>query len=257
MGEIFKRGGIVMARPRKISADVMLQIVDSFFESHGDPGKMKCSNLEEHACSLGFNIKAYDFRRSDAVRQRIEELRHSVWVNGGSEAVAYKSMDVDALINRNNTREMMKNSLLELDEAWRGIYERAAALSSKNVSLLSTLAAKDRKIESIAAEMDSLSTRLQPLEHNERVLSAENRYLRKALREYLYPAIANEILKEENVLEQTDTDVTPAAMAALADSNMPASFSGAIELDKQMVSRSERLLNLMANQIRGDNNGET
>ena len=245
-----------MARPKKTDTDTLIQIVDSFFESHGNPVKMKCSRLEEYACSLGFDIKAYDFRRSDAVRRRIEELRNSVWVNGGNDAIAYKSMDVDAFIFRNNTQEKLKNSLLELDETWRSIYEKAAALSSKNGALLSSLATKDRKLETVVAEKDSLAEKLHPLEHSVRTLSTENRYLRKALREYLYPAIANEILQEENVLEQTDTEVTQVAMAALVDSSMPSPFSSAVENDKQMVSRSDRLLGLMASQIRGDGNGE-
>ena len=246
-----------MARPKKTDTDTLLQIVDSFFESHGNPVKMKCSRLEEYACSLGFNIKAYDFRRSDAVRRRIEELRNNVWVNGENDAVAYKSMDIDALIIRNNTPEKLKNSLLELDETWRGIYEKAVTLSSKNEALLSSLAAKDRKIEIVIAEKDSLAERLQPLEHSERTLLTENRYLRKVLREYLYPAIANEILKEENVLEQADTEVTPIAMDMLVDSGMPSSFSSVVENDRQMISRSERLLRLMASQIRGDDNDKT
>jgi len=218
---------------------------------------MKCSRLEAYAHSLGFDIKAYDFRRSDEVRRRIEELRNTIWVSGGNDAVAYKSMDVDALIIRNNTPEKLKNSLLEMDETWRGVYEKAAALSSKNAALLSSLAAKERKIETVLAEKDSLAERLHPLEQSERALSTENRYLRKALREYLYPAIANEILKEENVLEQVDTKVTPVAMSAFADSSMPSSFSNAVAQDRQMVSRSERLLALMENQIRGDENGKT
>jgi hypothetical protein len=246
-----------VARPKKIDTDTLLQIVDSFFESHGDPVKMKCSRIEEYAGSLGYDIKAYDFRRSDAVRKRIEELRNSVWVSVGSDALAYKSVDVDALIVRNNTPEKLKNSLLELDETWRGIYEKAAALSSKNAALLSSLAAKDRKIEAVTIEKDSLVARLHPLEKSERTLFAENRYLRKALREYLYPAIANEILKEENVIEQSDTEVTPEAMAALADSSMPSSVSSAVVQDRTILSRSDRLLNLMAKQIRGDYNGET
>lgn len=191
------------------------------------------------------------------MRRRIEELRNTIWVSGGNDAVAYKSMDVDALIIRNNTPEKLKNSLLEMDETWRGVYEKAAALSSKNAALLSSLAAKERKIETVLAEKDSLAERLHPLEQSERALSTENRYLRKALREYLYPAIANEILKEENVLEQVDTKVTPVAMSAFADSSMPSSFSNAVAQDRQMVSRSERLLALMENQIRGDENGKT
>jgi len=241
-----------LARPKKIDEDTLLQIVDSFFESHGDSGKMKCSRLEEYARTLDFDVKAYDFRRSGAVRQRIDELRDSGQASGGHDAVAYKSMDVDAMIVRNNTPEKMKNCLLELDEAWRGVYERAALLGNKNAALLSSLATKDRKIESIAAEKDSLAERLQPLEQSERVLSAENRYLRKALREYLYPAVANEILKEENVMEQADTEVAPEVMGKLADSGMPSSFSGAVAQDRQMISRSERMLNMMASQIRGD-----
>jgi hypothetical protein len=112
------------------------------------------------------------------------------------------------------------------------------------------------KIETLTAEKDSLAARLQPIEHSERTLTAENRYLRKALRVYLYPAIANEILKEENVLEQADTDVTPAAMDALVDSDIPASFSASVASDRQMISRSDRLLSIMSNQIQGDNNGE-
>jgi len=232
----------------------MLQIVDSYYESHGNPGMLKCSYLEEYAASLGFIVKAYDFRRNTAVRRRIDELRALNGTNAETVALAYKSIDVDALLNRNNTRELMKNCLLELDETWRRIYERASNVSAQNASLLASTATKDKSVKALAMENDTLKTKIKSLESDSNALASQNRYLRKALKVYLYPAIANEILKDENVLEHVDTSVPPEAISILADSDVPASFSNAVSPDKQMVTREISLLERMSAQIGGNDN---
>jgi hypothetical protein len=228
----------------------MVRIVDSYFESNGDPGRLKCSNLEEYALSMGIDVRAYDFRRNADVRRRMEELRGSVGTSGLA-AIAYKNIDVDALLNRNYTREMLRNSIRELDETWRRTYERAADLSRKNTALMSALAAKEQAVEAIAAEKDSCEIQNKSLKRDLATLAVENRYLRKSLREYLYPAIANEILKQEHVLEQADTYVLPEAMAALADNGAPLSFSASVAQDKNAISREEAILKRMEDRING------
>lgn len=239
-----------MARPRKLSTDEMLHIVDSYFETNGDPGMLKCSFLEEYALSLGVNVKAYDFRRNESVRKRMEELRSIVGiVNAG--AIAYKGMDVDALLNRSNTRETLRNSLLELDETWRRVYERTAVLTRHNASLLADIFAKKQEAETLAAQNSELESANRALEKSSNALVLENRYLKKMLKQYLYPAIANEILKSENVLEQADTNVTETAMANLVDPFVPASFPNSIAADTTMLSREEALLKRMSDQIHG------
>ena len=120
----------------------MVKIVDSFFESNGNTGMLKCSHLEVYAASLGVNAKAYDFRRNESVRQRINELRNSVKIDG-HPTIVYKNLDIDAMLNRNRTKEMLRNSLVELDEYWRRIYEKAADLSEKNRSLLNDIFSKN------------------------------------------------------------------------------------------------------------------
>ena len=239
-----------MARPRKIGTDEMISIVESYFESNGDPGRLKCSNLEEYALSMGIEVKAYDFRRNIEVRRRMEELRD---LDGERSlaAIAYKSIDADAFLNRNYTREMLKNSILELDESWRRVYERAADLSRKNASLLSELAEKEQAAKTVSTEKDSCEEQIKSLKRDLTALSIENRYLRKSLREYLYPAIANEILKQEHVLEQADTEVLPEAMAALADKGAPLSFSASVAPDKGAISREEAILKHMEERIHG------
>jgi hypothetical protein len=239
-----------MARPRKLSTDEMLQIVDSYFENCGDPGRLKCSFLEVYAASLGIEAKAYDFRRNTAVRQRMEELRGFV-KSDGIGAIAYKTMDVDAILNRNHTREMMKNSLLELDETWRRIYEKASDLSRKNTALLSETSSLKETIGRISDEKESLEVQAKSADRKANALIVETRYLKKMISTYLYPAIANEILKDENVLEQIDTRASPEAMAALSESGAPVSFSNSVAGDMKMFSREESLLERIKQQIHG------
>ena len=85
-----------------------------------------------------------------------------------------------------------------------------------------------------------------------RALTVENRYLRKSLREHLYPAIANEILKQEHVLEQIDTAALPEAMAAFADNGTPLSFSASVAPDKGAISRQEAIFKRMEERMYGE-----
>lgn len=228
----------------------MLRIVDSYFETNGDPSMLKCSFLEEYALSLGVNVKAYDFRRNELVRKRMEELRE-ISRTGNAGAIAYKGMDVDAFLNRSNTKELLRNSLLELDETWRRVYERAAVLTQRNASLLADIFTKKQEAEVLTAQNSELESAYRTLKKSSNALALENRYLKRMLKQYLYPAIANEILKNENVLEQADTDVTGAAMADLVDPFVPASFPNSIAADMAVLSREEALLKRMSDQIHG------
>ena len=240
-----------MARPRKLETRELVQIAESFYESHGNPAKLKFSLLEEYAMSLGIDAKAYDFKRNETVRKRMYELRAASDASGPG-AIAYKSLDVEAMLNCNYTRQMMKDSLISLDESWRRIYERAVELSSKNAALLSALNAEGKSKRALAEERDALGARVKLLERKANDLSNENRYLKRVLKEYLYPAIANEILLRENVLSQADTEVTPHAMQALADVETPSPFAASVDRDRQMLSREDALLQRMTDQIRGD-----
>ncbi|MCL2775534.1 MAG: hypothetical protein FWD71_19650 [Oscillospiraceae bacterium] len=244
-----------MARPKKLESSELIRLVEMYYESHGNPDKLKCSMLEEYAISLGFNVKAYDFRRDAAVRKRIEELR---LLSDGviNSAMVYKSLDVDALINCNYTKTMLKNSILELDETWRNIYERATVLTKENAALMSEIARKEREIKMLNADKDAFETREKSTRRDLNALMFENRYLRKSLKEYLYPAVANEILKREHILEQTDTYVLPQTMTALADTDMPSSFSASIAADNDLTSREAAIIKRMEEQICGNGNAQ-
>jgi hypothetical protein len=238
-----------MARPKKtIDAD-MVKIVDTFYENSGNADMLKCSLLEKFAKSIGLDIKAYDFRRSTAVRERIDELKSLSLFSQNAEAIAYKSLDTDNFINRNRTDSMLRKSLTELDASWRNICERAAETARKNEELKNSLKEEVMVHTKIADEKAALSDRIKVLNKSNRELMLENRYLKKMLKTYLYPAVANEILKQENVLEDSDTEVTREAVDKMIDSGIPLPFSNAIATDMAMISREESLLERIRNQI--------
>ena len=239
-----------MARPKKLGSDEMVKIVDSFFESNGDPSLLKCSIIEEYAVSLGFDVKAYDFRRDAAVRQRIDELRDLSLLHLESGTIAYKNLDIDALLSRCSTKTMLRNSLLELDETWRRIYSRAVSLSKKNEELKILADKSSAEQERLTSEVEGLSEQVKLLKKDNKDKVFEIRYFKKMLKTYLYPAIANQILINENVLEQADTEITPLAMEKLVDPDIPAPLSGAVAADRTMISREETLLNQMWGQIK-------
>ena len=238
-----------MARPKKLSDADMIKIVDAFYENNGDPSMLKCSFLEEYAISIGFDVKAYDFRRNKAVRQRMDELKDLSLLSLSAGAITYKSLDVDALLDRNRTRPMLRNALLELDETWRRIYDRAAEMSKKHKSLEKNIESVSAERDKLACEVFELSAQITALNKSNKELTLENRYLKQMLKQYLYPAIANEILLNENVLEQADTEVTQAAMEDMSDPFLPSPFLSSVASDRKIISREELLMERMKKQI--------
>lgn len=245
-----------MARPRKLSDADMIKIVDSFYESNGDPSMLKCSFLEEYAISVGVGVKAYDFRRSKAVRVRMDELKNLSSLSSDTGTISYRNLDVDAFLNRNHTTTMLRNSLLELDEAWRRIYEKAVALSQKNESLLAEIFSKNNEIKKLVLEKEAAEMEIKELGASSNKLLLENRYLKKMIKQYLYPAIANEILLKENVLEKVDTEVTPLAMEKMTEAAVPSPFSSSAAADREIISREELLLERMKKQISEEDGDE-
>jgi hypothetical protein len=187
-----------MARPKKTNTTDMLRIVDSYMKKHGDISKLKCSNLEKHAAILGFEAKAYDFRRDEAVRRRIDELNGDA-NNEHAGALVYKNIDADAFITNYPTRATLKAALLELDANWRRVYERSVAVSAENIALLSENHAKRRTITELSDEIALTQDELKSLKRLSAEQQSEIRYLRSVLETHLYPALADELLRREGV----------------------------------------------------------
>lgn len=245
-----------MARPKKVSTADMLRILESYLKKHGDVSKLKCSNLEKYAATLGIDVKAYDFRRDDTVRRCIDELCDDT-ANDRISALTYKNLDADALITNHPTRATLKAALLELDANWRRVYERSVAVEAENTALISENNAKKRTIRELTDEITEAQDELKSLKRTENEQQSEIRYLKSVLESNLYPALANELLRREGIVAQSDTEVSPAAITAMTETDIPLSFSKSVTPDNAILSREQTLLDRMKLQIAGGSRGET
>jgi len=238
-----------MARLKKADTTDMLRVVDSFYETHGDATKLKYKTLETYALSLGVDAKEYDFRRDGAVKKRIAEIDELRDTFGLS--LAYKTLDADALIYANPTRASLKAALTELDRSWREVYERAVKLSSENTALLSRNYSVMRDSDMLRAEVASLEENIAGLRRRSADLLAENRYLKSALESWLYPDVANEILRREGVVKCAAAIVADAVMEDLADLGAPASLDQIVAADSERISKAQELVDRMKSQVAG------
>ena len=236
-----------MARPRKMATGMMLEIIDEFFdeEAIGDAALLKCSLIAEYAVRVGHSAAAYDFRRNEKVRRRIEELKNINGMFSGTKPMVYKNLNVPDFLNNNCNIEQLKKALTELDTYWMEVFEYANAINSKNKESARTKKLINKKVGDLTSQADSLTTKLRDISAEKKRLMLENRYLRSMLKTHLYPAVANEILKSDQLHIKDAQTVPKQTIERMTGSEHPKSFNEAIEKDKQMIFKEEEILKLM------------
>ena len=229
-----------MARPKKLDDGDAIRLVDSLYEQCGDYSRLKFSELEKHAALLGLNVKAYDLRRNETVLYRIAEIEAFELNTYRIEVLAYKGLDVDGFISSNRTPDKLKRSLSELDGRWRKLFDHAVSLSKQ----VSGLSERLEKADTLASELKEKNAELSEQAasgHSSAVaLKAENAYLRKKIKEYLYPAIADNLLKTEPA--GGNPVATQAAIIDMADRHVPLPFSMSVAPDIDLRSREDALI---------------
>jgi hypothetical protein len=238
-----------MARPRKITNEQMMEIVDTYYHTRCDGNEklLKCSLIAKFAQELGFDVKEYDFARNMEVREHIE--RWKVCAETTKEVygrkykpTSYKSLDVDAFLRNNNSPAKLADALRELDGSWLRIYESYEEVTRQNWVLMHEKAKREKLLCEKDESINRLNTDVSKLITENNKLSIENRYLRKMLRKYLYPALADEILRNENEPPPTNTIATDIAISDFIEDGVSESFESSVANDNRIQSESELFL---------------
>ncbi len=236
-----------MARPRKMKTDMMLKIVDDFFNNiaDGNTSMLKYSLITEYAIKLGHLVAAYDFRRNVKVRNKIDEFKNTNGAFIGSKPMVYKNLNVTEFLNNNRNVERLKKSLLELDVYWSSIFEYANKVVVKNKKLVKIKRELNAHIDDLVIKNKVLTDKTKKLSTEKRQLVLENRYLKRTLKENLYPALANEILRSNDMHIKDECAISDETIGKMTDINNIKSFSEIIKQDDKMISDEEVILSKM------------
>jgi len=234
-----------MARPKKIDDSIAVKLVDELYAQSGDPKQLRFTALEAYAATVGVDVKAYDLRRNQAVIRRIAEIEALELNPDALEALAYKALDVKGFIKTNATPAKLTQALSELDERWRKLYDYTITLFEQARDNVDKLRITENRVETLETEHELMSEKLRGTMVSAESLKTENAYLRKMVREYLYPALADEILQTPGA---DCSNVSEDAINAMTDGDKPETFSTAVTADQQLRSREDILLERLRKQ---------
>lgn len=240
-----------MGRPKKNSSQALVSLVKDFYETegNGDPSKLRYTLLASYAKSRGYDAESYDFRRDADVRAAIEEIRLGgetrTWQ---SVTAAYRNIDVDAIFLRCSDIEELKRNIRGMDDYWRQIYEETVKTKRENERLRHETNVQ-RQVRELQQRAEELQSALKASSREKGRLLKENAYLRRILRNSLYPALAEELLRRENLPMPENRTVKPEALDALIEGECPRAFGEERGADRRAETRQERLLRQMREQV--------
>lgn len=116
--------------------------------------------------------------------------------------ITYKTIDVDSFMATNRTPNAIRTGLSELNLYYKKVAEAALEFKNENVKLQD--------------ENEELKEQIQQLlqkETSRKALETENIKLRALIKSSVYPEIANELLKEEGILQSKQQVITDEFMA--------------------------------------------
>ena len=240
-----------MARPKKNDSQILVNITIDFYEQegNGDPSQLRYTLLAAYAKSKGYNVEEYDFRRDAAVRATIDAIRAKQEKHKQESMIAaYRNIDMDALLQHCTDVEDLKQKIAGLDHYWRGVYEEAVRTKQEN-ERLHRLAENQRETRELREKVQLLQMELDESQMARKRLLKENTYLRQFLRKSVYPTLAEELLRQENLPMPKNQTLKPEAFDALIEGEHPQTFTGNQGVVPQEISRQEQLLKRMKQQI--------
>ena len=199
-----------MARPRLFTEDELIALINEYYLEY--PNRMiKTSDLERYANTHGRpNFKAYSIRRCPKAKQYIDQINANNQVTLETTIVTWRQLDVDAFLNLNRSRSDLKNALIQRDNYYGEVCRSAGEFLRDKERL-------EAKITRMNSEINNLKNQIAELEQMN--TNKINRYsqemlskMKKVLDTYVYPDIANEILKKEGLDSLFGLYVNPASI---------------------------------------------
>ena len=205
-----------MARPKKINEDIIPLIEEYWIERcDRNPKKLKYSMIASYLGEKGLPIKEYDLRRNKEVSSYVKKLKESIQFNKslGDETVVFQSLDINEFLTNHNDIYSLRSALAERDDYYSDIYDYAvsnikkAQFSTKELNKLRVLNKNnEKKIEQLHNENTQLFDANQKLKKQLTTML-------NVLKIHVYPEIANELLRKNNLLSEGEQFISPDGFA--------------------------------------------
>ena len=198
-----------MSRSKSISSEELIRLLDEYrLENPGS--KIKIPKFGEYIRSKGYNVQEYTIRRSQEFRKYLISINQNSEEQIYNDIVTYKSIDVDAFLAHNNTKDKLREALITRDRYYARISAHAAeAIRKRKIAEDEIDHLKER-----IAELESELTNVQAKANNKDIRQKNELIskLRAILSSYIYPDAANAMLKKDGILDVLNSLIPDEAM---------------------------------------------
>lgn len=194
-----------MARKKQIEDDVLLDLIKKYYNDvcHGNGTLLRLPHIAQYVSDNGFEgYSVTTLRRNATARSYIASLQGDI-KKASDSITTYTTLDVDAFIDNNQSRDAMRRSLTELDTHYRNIAESAIAIKQENGRLVEDYDKMNSELAKIKQDNDELKRKCAEQKTELAELRQKNKSMKRFIEDNIYPEMANELLKEDGELKGT------------------------------------------------------
>lgn len=201
-----------MARTKTYNTKEIIGLLNEY--NIENPGvKVTIPKFGTYIRSKGYDIKDHTLRRDEKFRECLNELNKEDDAKSLNDLVTYKTVDAEAFITKNNTKAKLKESITNRDNYYASIAANAVkAIQDRNESL-ERIKELECEINEFKETIKELETKLQNEKSKVKEANTKEKdntilTLKRILDDYVYPDMANAILKKEGILEVVNSLVS-------------------------------------------------
>jgi hypothetical protein len=192
-----------MGRKAKIESNKLISLIDQFYAERcfDDNELLKIPEIGKYIRSKGYDVADYIIRRNSEAKSHIKELKEDTEEAHMYTVTVYRDIDMDSFLMKNNTKEKLKKAIIERENYYRKVTNSASYSFKENKHLKCQVNELKNQISKIKTKLDKAVNSESSSEKDNKRYSDENQKLRDIINTYVYPEIANQLLKENGLIK--------------------------------------------------------
>jgi hypothetical protein len=229
-----------MGGKRIIEASVLVQLATEFFntECKGNVSMLTYTAIARFISKqTGMDIQEHVVRRCPEIVNYVKSKNEDSENDELRDLVVYQTLDIDSFMSKNNSLQSLKTALLQRDQYYEKICSQTVKVVEHAKALKKENAALSEERNKLQAETLELNAKYKQ-EHKEKVcLEKAFKKMKDILYDNVYPNIADELLKENGLIQGDGSIITISAKENILSDD--SSITKAVKNDKKKYSNLE------------------
>jgi len=196
-----------MGRRKLVSDEELIVFINKYYmdQCDGNASLLKIPAISQYIRSNGVKeFKDYLLRRNELVIKYLRSLKGAQNDEEIRIVATYKTIDVEEFIEHNHSTSALKRTLTNLSMYYKSVCDAAVKINQRYRELEQRTLCIEKESKARIDKLEKSSEEISELKATIMELNATNKVLKTIVDNYVYPEIANELLKLNGLLKDTE-----------------------------------------------------